>query len=228
MTTDSTLDGPRAGLSRRAFIAAPGVGTAGVVGVSGYEPVGAAAAPSEGPVSRVTLRVNGHRHTLEVDHRTSLLDLLRDHLDMTGSKNGCDAEACGACTVLAGGRRINACLTLAVRLDGAEVTTIEGSPPAMSCTRRRAHHQRAAGPRVRRLGHGRRHRQGTPRAHGHRPPATDASSTQHGRLPGPGHQRRRTRPVGDLSRWPRRLPRPDRRHGARRVRDLPITIDRLL
>lgn len=78
------------------------------------------------PGSRVSLVVNGVRHTVTIDNRTSLLDLLREHLDLTGSKKGCNAGACGACTVLVDGRRVNACLTLAVRLEGAEVTTIEG------------------------------------------------------------------------------------------------------
>ncbi|MFF0714049.1 (2Fe-2S)-binding protein [Streptomyces bauhiniae] len=78
------------------------------------------------PTTRVSLTVNGVRHTVTVDNRTSLLDLLREHLDLTGSKKGCDAGACGACTVLVDGKRHNACLTLAVRLEGAHVTTIEG------------------------------------------------------------------------------------------------------
>jgi xanthine dehydrogenase YagT iron-sulfur-binding subunit len=64
-----------------------------------------------------------------VDNRTSLLDLLREHFGLTGTKKGCDAGACGACTVLVDGRRVNGCLTLAVRLDGAQVTTIEGLAP---------------------------------------------------------------------------------------------------
>jgi len=74
----------------------------------------------------VTLDVNGHRHTLMLDTRTTLLDALREHLKLTGSKKGCDHGQCGACTVLIDGRRINSCLTLAVMHQGDKVTTIEG------------------------------------------------------------------------------------------------------
>jgi len=74
----------------------------------------------------VTLTVNGRKHELRIDPRTSLLDCLREHLQLTGSKKGCDHGQCGACTVLVDGRRINSCLTLAVMKDGAEVTTVEG------------------------------------------------------------------------------------------------------
>nr|WP_245765661.1 (2Fe-2S)-binding protein [Nonomuraea jiangxiensis] len=73
--------------------------------------------------------VNGEGRTATIDNRTSLLDLLRERFGLTGTKKGCDAGACGACTVLVDGRRVNACLTLAVRLEGAEVTTIEGLAP---------------------------------------------------------------------------------------------------
>src|SRR5579864_9562465 len=74
----------------------------------------------------VSLTVNGVARQLDVAPWTTLLDVLRDHLDLTGTKKGCDHGQCGACTVLVDGRRVNACLTLAVMKDGAQVTTIEG------------------------------------------------------------------------------------------------------
>src|SRR5262249_48034749 len=74
----------------------------------------------------VTLTVNGTSHVLTLDPRSSLLDVLRDRLDLTGTKKGCDHGQCGACTVLVDGRRIVSCLTLAVMKDGASVTTVEG------------------------------------------------------------------------------------------------------
>ena len=77
-------------------------------------------------MSRVSFRVNGEVRTLELDTRTTLLDALREHLQLTGSKKGCDHGQCGACTVMVGGRRIYSCLTLAVMHEGGEVTTIEG------------------------------------------------------------------------------------------------------
>jgi xanthine dehydrogenase YagT iron-sulfur-binding subunit len=82
--------------------------------------------PTAPELVEVFLRINGEEHTLTVDTRTSLLDLLREHLGLTGAKKGCDHGQCGACTVLVDGRRANACLTLAVAHPGAEVTTIEG------------------------------------------------------------------------------------------------------
>jgi xanthine dehydrogenase YagT iron-sulfur-binding subunit len=76
--------------------------------------------------SRVSLEVNGTPRTLDVDTRTTLLDVLREHLHLTGTKKGCDQGQCGACTVLVNGRRIVSCLSLAVMNEGAKVTTIEG------------------------------------------------------------------------------------------------------
>jgi xanthine dehydrogenase YagT iron-sulfur-binding subunit len=78
------------------------------------------------PQQDLTLRINGREHRLRLDLRTTLLDALREHLGLTGSKKGCDLGQCGACTVLVDGRRINACLTLAVMQEGREITTIEG------------------------------------------------------------------------------------------------------
>ena len=76
--------------------------------------------------SPVTFTVNGARHALDLDPRSTLLDVLRDHLDLTGTKKGCDQGQCGACTVLVDGRRVLSCLTLAVMKDGAAITTVEG------------------------------------------------------------------------------------------------------
>jgi xanthine dehydrogenase YagT iron-sulfur-binding subunit len=77
-------------------------------------------------IAAITLRINGRAQHLEVDTRTSLLDALREHLQLSGTKKGCDHGQCGACTVLVNGRRINSCLTLAVMHEDDEVTTIEG------------------------------------------------------------------------------------------------------
>jgi xanthine dehydrogenase YagT iron-sulfur-binding subunit len=76
--------------------------------------------------AQITLLVNGREETLTVDTRTSLLDLLREHLGLTGAKKGCDHGQCGACTILLDGRRANACLALAVAHDGAEIVSVEG------------------------------------------------------------------------------------------------------
>ncbi|WP_018658217.1 (2Fe-2S)-binding protein [Actinomadura flavalba] len=85
-------------------------------------------ADSGAPVTRadITLTVNGDLLRIDVDTRSSLLDVLREGLGLTGAKKGCDHGQCGACTVLADGRRVNACLLLAVAADGLEVTTVEG------------------------------------------------------------------------------------------------------
>jgi xanthine dehydrogenase YagT iron-sulfur-binding subunit len=88
---------------------------------------GASAPAARPPVtSKLSFSVNGKLQHLELDTRTTLLDALREHLHLTGTKKGCDHGQCGACTVIVGGRRINSCLTLAVMQQGASVTTIEG------------------------------------------------------------------------------------------------------
>ncbi len=74
----------------------------------------------------VQLKINGATHTLKIDPRVTLLDALREHLQLTGSKKGCDHGQCGACTVLVNGRRINSCLSFAITHEGDEITTIEG------------------------------------------------------------------------------------------------------
>jgi xanthine dehydrogenase YagT iron-sulfur-binding subunit len=77
-------------------------------------------------MTEIRMRVNGAAERLDVEPRVSLLDALRDHLGLTGTKKGCDQGACGACTVLADGERINSCLALAVQYAGRDITTIEG------------------------------------------------------------------------------------------------------
>ena len=90
---------------------------------SGKEPV---LSPESKDAIPVTLRVNGEKYDLRIDPRTTLLDCLREHLHLTGSKKGCDHGQCGACTVHINGRRVNSCLCLAAMHEGEEITTIEG------------------------------------------------------------------------------------------------------
>jgi len=124
----------KCGATRRTFIGqitAAGVGAAVAsrLTYAQLEKGERARPPEEGksadPVD-VTLKVNGAEHRLKIDPRVTLLDALREHLGLMGSKKGCDHGQCGACTVLANGRRINSCLSLAVVHDGDEITTIEG------------------------------------------------------------------------------------------------------
>jgi xanthine dehydrogenase YagT iron-sulfur-binding subunit len=117
-------------ISRRDLLIA-GAGSAATAAM----PAGAAQPPTARPSAphddalpkaRVSFEVNRQPRTLELDTRTSLLDALREHLHLTGTKKGCDHGQCGACTVLLDGRRTNACLTLAVMHEGARITTVEG------------------------------------------------------------------------------------------------------
>ena len=86
----------------------------------------AATPPTTAPSSPITMRVNGKQQSITVDNRTTLLDALREHLQLSGTKKGCDHGQCGACTVIVNGERINACLSLALQHQGDDVATIEG------------------------------------------------------------------------------------------------------
>ena len=133
--TDGEQEKPLAGqVSRRSFLSQ--LGAAGVavtarplVGAAQTAPVAVAndvgTEKIEGAIG-VSLRINGKTVSLEIDPRTSLLDCLREHAALTGTKKGCDHGQCGACTVHVNGRRINSCLTLAAMHEGDEITTIEG------------------------------------------------------------------------------------------------------
>jgi xanthine dehydrogenase YagT iron-sulfur-binding subunit len=115
-------------LTRRAFVGSsvgPIVSATGLMAGGQATLVRATAADSP-PLANVTLLVNGEKRELEIEHRVTLLDALREVLHLTGSKKGCDHGQCGACTVLVDGRRTNSCLKFAVACEGLEITTIEG------------------------------------------------------------------------------------------------------
>lgn len=120
-------DGPREGdgMTRRSVLASGAV-TAAALSAPPAIGAGRPAQPSPPAPVGIKIEINGKSHPLSLDPRTTLLDALREHLRLTGTKKGCDHGQCGACTVIVDGRRINSCLTLAVMHDGDRVTTIEG------------------------------------------------------------------------------------------------------
>ena len=125
MRTGAPCDWP---VSRRDFVKAAGVATgAAAIGISPLSPaLGQGATPAPAKALPLKITINGEAKQLSIDPRTSLLDLLREDLKLTGTKKGCDHGQCGACTVLAQGRRINSCLALALSHEGDEIVTIEG------------------------------------------------------------------------------------------------------
>ena len=126
MTECNHINAGRRGLLIAGALSATAVAVPGVAGAA--EAAHAAAQVGQAPpvLMKVNLDINGQRHSLELDTRTTLLDALREHLHLTGTKKGCDHGQCGACTVMLDGQRINACLSLAVMHEGARITTIEG------------------------------------------------------------------------------------------------------
>jgi len=135
MRDDNSHSGKPTDPTRREFLVnSSGAAAASVM--SAYLPVHAHGAPGEGATEiiqdheegaiPIALRINGKDHQVRIDPRTTLLDCLRERVALTGTKKGCDHGQCGACTVHVNGRRVLSCLTLALLLDGQEITTIEG------------------------------------------------------------------------------------------------------
>ena len=135
--SDDDVQSRPPGPTRRKFLLTTGSGVAASV-VAGYIPALASESARESDSTTegsrpaiegaipITLRINGKDHELRIDPRTTLLDCVRESVELTGTKKGCDHGQCGACTVHVNGRRVVSCLTLALLLDGQEITTIEG------------------------------------------------------------------------------------------------------
>ena len=122
---DEEKSGAGSPVSRREFVGvAVAGGAAAVLPADGK--AGQSGSREVAPRLPCTLTINNQQHVLQIDPRTTLLDLLRENLQLTGTKKGCDHGQCGACTVLVNGKRINSCLALAIMQDGQHVTTIEG------------------------------------------------------------------------------------------------------
>jgi xanthine dehydrogenase YagT iron-sulfur-binding subunit len=125
MTDD--INSPTSGFNRRAFMAAAGTAVATPLVARAAGPAASSHVPQDASVPvNVTLRVNGEDKQLKLDARTTVLDALREHIGLTGSKKGCDHGQCGACTLLIEGRRVVSCLTLALAAEGRDISTIEG------------------------------------------------------------------------------------------------------
>ena len=119
------------GTTRRSFLAGMAATGAALAAAGRWTPIARAeeavpATQPSMPTIPVTLKINGQDHALKVDPRSTLLDTLRETLDLTGTKKGCDHGQCGACTVLVDGKRVNSCLTLSLSVAGSDITTIEG------------------------------------------------------------------------------------------------------
>jgi xanthine dehydrogenase YagT iron-sulfur-binding subunit len=122
-------DKPSAGVGRRSFLTRAGtMGVAAAITPGDLLAQAAAPAPvpAQGGTGAVTLKINGQPHQLQIDARTTLLDCLRETINLTGTKKGCDHGQCGACTVHVNGRRVVSCLSFAAMHEGDEITTIEG------------------------------------------------------------------------------------------------------